>query len=202
MPQIVVFDGWDLQRFGLEAAATQAGFSVIGAFRELPNMAATKYLHPDVVLVNAEVSLSHRGGLDWSVVRHVEKRFTAATIAVVTPANSDRMIGAALNAGAQGVVDTSMSAVDVGRELWRMVDDAPGFVTSNASKATHWLPLTPREEDVLGLLVDGLTLPQIAERLGRSPATVRTHANRLYRKLDVANRSDAVMAAALIKGVA
>lgn len=43
--------------------------------------------------------------------------------------------------------------------------------------------LTPRERDVLQGMVDGLTRPQIAERLGVSPHTVRTHAHGVLHKL-------------------
>ena len=52
--------------------------------------------------------------------------------------------------------------------------------------------LTPREREVLGLLVDGLDDGRIAERLVISPETVRTHAQRILRKLEVHSRVEAI----------
>jgi LuxR family maltose regulon positive regulatory protein len=53
-------------------------------------------------------------------------------------------------------------------------------------------PLTPREVEVLALLARHLTNRQIAEELVMSPATVKTHTLRIYRKLDVGGRQHAV----------
>ena len=50
--------------------------------------------------------------------------------------------------------------------------------------------LTRREEDVLRLLVEGRTAPQIAEELVVSPNTVKTHVRNLYRKLGINRRAD------------
>lgn len=56
-------------------------------------------------------------------------------------------------------------------------------------------PLTPREIDVLRLLAAGLTNPQIAEQLVIGIGTVKTHTLSIYRKLDVANRTQAILRA-------
>jgi DNA-binding NarL/FixJ family response regulator len=56
--------------------------------------------------------------------------------------------------------------------------------------------LTPRECDVLGLLVDGLSQPEIAERLYLSPKTVGTHIQRIMGKMGVKSRTQAVAVAA------
>lgn len=56
--------------------------------------------------------------------------------------------------------------------------------------------LSPREHQVLELLREGLSAGQIATRLGMGPGTVRTHVTRLYAKLGVSSRSQALMVAA------
>jgi DNA-binding NarL/FixJ family response regulator len=53
-------------------------------------------------------------------------------------------------------------------------------------------PLTPRELELLQLAADGLCGPMIAEELVLSRATVRTHFESIYRKLDVHDRAGAV----------
>ncbi|MDP9436987.1 MAG: LuxR C-terminal-related transcriptional regulator [Actinomycetota bacterium] len=57
-------------------------------------------------------------------------------------------------------------------------------------------PLTPREAEVLGLVVAGLTNGQAARRLGISDGTVRKHLEHAYGKLGVDNRVSAAMLAA------
>jgi len=69
---------------------------------------------------------------------------------------------------------------------------APSTATTSAPEIAV---LTPRERDVLVLLCDHLTDPQIAARLFLSPRTVESHVASLLRKLDVANRRDAAAAA-------
>jgi DNA-binding NarL/FixJ family response regulator len=59
----------------------------------------------------------------------------------------------------------------------------------------HGPPLTPREEQVLAALADGLSYKQIAGELGISIDTVRSHIRSLYRKLDVHCVAEAVRAA-------
>ncbi len=53
-------------------------------------------------------------------------------------------------------------------------------------------PLTGRELEILGLVAQGLTNPQIAARLVITPGTVKVHANNIYAKLGVQNRTAAV----------
>jgi two-component system nitrate/nitrite response regulator NarL len=56
--------------------------------------------------------------------------------------------------------------------------------------------LTPREREVLELLAEGLTMQQIGRRLTISPRTVETHVAKLYRKLEVRSRVQAIAKAA------
>jgi DNA-binding NarL/FixJ family response regulator len=59
--------------------------------------------------------------------------------------------------------------------------------------------LTDRELEILEFLALGLTVKQVATRLGLSPRTVDTHIAKLYRKLGVRNRVQAISRAATLK---
>lgn len=54
-------------------------------------------------------------------------------------------------------------------------------------------PLTPREMEILQFLAQGMTDPEIAARLIVSTRTVRSHNSRMYSKMGVANRTQAVL---------
>ena len=84
--------------------------------------------------------------------------------------------------------DVEQVADELRREL--SGDRAQAIAQANQFLAD---PLTPRELEVLGLLAEGLTNAQIAERLFITIGTVKWHVNRVFQKLDVADRQQAVI---------
>lgn len=82
----------------------------------------------------------------------------------------------------------------------RDVDAAAALLRDLGVRATHHGPrgdgpLTPREREVLDLLAEGLSNPEIADRLYLSRRTVETHVGRVLAKLGLRNRAEAVAAA-------
>jgi ATP/maltotriose-dependent transcriptional regulator MalT len=63
------------------------------------------------------------------------------------------------------------------------------------AQAAHHQFLTAREHEILGLLAAGMTNPQIAAQLVIGAGTVKTHTLNIYRKLEVANRTQAIVGA-------
>jgi DNA-binding NarL/FixJ family response regulator len=72
---------------------------------------------------------------------------------------------------------------------------APGLQTALARRHSNGGLLSPRERQVLLLMRDGSSLPAIATNLQVSEATVKTYVSRLYSKLRVNNRAQALMVA-------
>lgn len=72
---------------------------------------------------------------------------------------------------------------------------APGQASALTRRRGQNGLLSQREREVLSLMRDGLSLPVIAQKLEVSEATVKTYVSRLYSKLRVNNRSQALMAA-------
>jgi predicted ATPase/DNA-binding CsgD family transcriptional regulator len=66
--------------------------------------------------------------------------------------------------------------------------------SDTGAEASHYL-LTAREREILGLIAAGMTNPQIAARLIIGAGTVKTHTLNIYRKLEVANRTQAIVRA-------
>jgi predicted ATPase/DNA-binding CsgD family transcriptional regulator len=103
-------------------------------------------------------------------------------------------IEAAMQAGASLSADFTQ-AVDLARRILIQRDNTRPAVPANDSMllmADLEEPLTPRELDVLQLLASGRSNPAIAEELFISPRTVTTHLSRLYAKLNVNSRTEAV----------
>ncbi|HEY8524552.1 MAG TPA: LuxR C-terminal-related transcriptional regulator [Acidimicrobiales bacterium] len=74
------------------------------------------------------------------------------------------------------------------------LDDAVAYATrargARQRPPTGWASLTPTEQQVVALVVEGLTNPGIAERMFVSRDTVKTHLSHIYAKLGVANRTE------------
>ena len=81
----------------------------------------------------------------------------------------------------------------VGRRLFRS-EPRTGEFTPN-ERALSSLGITERERQVLQLLADGRSNKEIAAQLGLSPNTVKTHVARLFEKLRVARRTEAIQLA-------
>ena len=119
----------------------------------------------------------------------------------------------ALRLGARGYVTKAEGLRDLAATIRRVVAgervmtpalemDAMGALGRMARRAREAADveagLTPRERQVLQLLGGGFTIGQIASRLGISPRTVETHVAKLYRKLGVRTRVQAISRAATL----
>jgi DNA-binding CsgD family transcriptional regulator len=81
----------------------------------------------------------------------------------------------------------------VGQRLFRSEPRAGKFTPNERAQSS--LGITEREREVLQLLADGRSNKEIAARLGLSPNTVKTHVARLFEKLRVARRTEAILLA-------
>jgi predicted ATPase/class 3 adenylate cyclase/DNA-binding NarL/FixJ family response regulator len=94
--------------------------------------------------------------------------------------------------------DEAAGVFEAGEEL--SLDEAVAYARrargERGRPAAGWGSLTPTEQQVVDLVVDGLTNPQIAERLLMSRGTVKAHLAHIYQKLAVGNRTELAASAA------
>lgn len=99
------------------------------------------------------------------------------------------------------LVVAALAAVAAGASfaVWRLLGKAPGpddlasgAAASLVEAAVRGRGLTEREEEVAVRLYRGLSAPRVAEELGVSEATVKTHATHIYRKLGVRSKQDLI----------
>lgn len=124
---------------------------------------------------------------------------------VVALVQDETSARAVLEAGAAGAVLRGVTPETVCAALWavahgllvseRAFQERPEPLATRRAPATS-LDFTPREQEVLGLLSQGLANRAIAERLGISRHTVKFHVNALLQKLGVQRRTEAVVRAA------
>ncbi|RBQ17380.1 DNA-binding response regulator [Spongiactinospora rosea] len=203
MITILLADDQPLVRAGLRALLdSEDDLTVIGEAtdgREAVRMAAE--LHPDVALMDIRMP-----GLDG--LEATRRLVGSATrVVVVTTFDLDEYIYEALRAGASGFLvkdaepaelrhavrvaarGDALLSPGVTRRLIAEFAARPGAPPSTDRLA----PLTGREREVLARVAEGLTNDQIAARLRMSPATVKTHVNRVMAKLALHDRAQLVV---------
>ncbi|WP_084699760.1 response regulator transcription factor [Streptacidiphilus anmyonensis] len=213
-PRVVIADDQELIRTGFRLILTSRGIEVVGEASDgAEAVAAARRLRPDVVLM--DIRMPNLDGLE--ATRQVLALDPTCRVLILTTFDLDRYVYAALAAGASGfllkdVTATHLAAavrlVDTGDALLapsitrRLVerfaspDRAAGPAAASAGTAHSTLSvLTPREREVLTLVGRGLSNGEIASVLTLSEATVKTHVARIFAKLGLRDRAQAVVLA-------
>ena len=152
---------------------------------------------PEVVLL--DVNLPGLSGIEG--IGEIKARLAAAAIVMLTIRDDAETIYQALGAGASGYLlkgtdpDALLAAIHEARAGGMLMQRQVARLVLAAFEARRPAPdygLSPRETEVLAEMVNGLTQPQIAERLFVSPSTINSHVQRIYEKLHVHTGSAAV----------
>jgi DNA-binding NarL/FixJ family response regulator len=137
-------------------------------------------------------------GIEATRVIRQERPETA--VLVLTSFSDARRITTALDVGAAGYLLKDASAEDVVRgiraaaEGGAPLDPQAARLLLEAREAPDPLEtISPREREVFALLLDGLPNKLIAQRLGISEKTVKTHLTSIFREIDVTDRVQAVL---------
>jgi len=151
---------------------------------------------PDIVLM--DLKMPRMDGVE--ATRRLLERVPEAHIIALTSFEDETLVQKALEAGASGYLLKDIGADDLADAIRKAHGGKPAL----AAEATEALfrvarrghqpgdDLTDREREVLALMVEGLTNPEIADRLVVSAATVKTHVSNILSKLDVSTRTEAV----------
>ena len=206
MPRVLIVDDEHLMRAGLaEILSSHPEIEVVGeaaSGREAVQRAAT--LHPDVVLM--DVRMPDLDGI--SATAELARAYPSAKVIILTTFEQDDYIFPSLRAGASGFLlkrtrpedliaavlavaagDSLLSPSVTRRVIDRMASQ-PAVETADEARIED---LTPRENQVLGLIAEGLSNREIASRLTVEESTIRTHVKRILMKLDLRDRVHAVI---------
>jgi two-component system, NarL family, nitrate/nitrite response regulator NarL len=198
--RVVVADDHPLFREALDRAVRQRPeLELVGAAPDgRAALEAIRELAPDVAVLDLRLP-----GLDGIQILNAVTRDRLATRTLILSASGDpEVVYRAVQGGAAGyflkeadrdAILDAIAAVTRGRTAIDPTLQAGVFDQIRLRGTGEDRPiLTAREREVLALTADGLSAPQIAERLIVALPTVKTHQARLYEKLGVSERAAAV----------
>jgi DNA-binding NarL/FixJ family response regulator len=164
------------------------------ALREIP------VLQPQLVVM--DINLPRMNGIEC--VARLKLHLPQVLVLMLTVYEDDDSIFRALKAGASGYLvkrDASEKLLEALQEVQHGGAPMSAHIARQVVQFFHRseLPATeaerpsPREREILDLLVKGLVLKEVADQLGIGLETVRTHVNHIYQKLHVRSRTEAVV---------
>jgi DNA-binding NarL/FixJ family response regulator len=196
-------DDHRMLREGLRRTLQDLGFDVVAEARnglEAVDLAAA--IQPDVILMDVE--MPELGGIEATL--QLKERLPGTFVVMLTMHADQQVLTEAIRAGASGYlvkdcsIDEIASAIDAvvtGETALspRLAATMLAEVRRQESSSQTERVISPREEEVLQLIADGCSTPEVAEQLFISQKTVKNHLASIYQKLDARDRTQAVLQA-------
>lgn len=203
--RLMLADDHRMLREGLRRSMIEEGFEVVGEAQDgVEAVELAETLIPDVILM--DVSMPNCDGVE--ACRQVKSRGGSSKIVMLTMHADKEVLTNAIRAGATGYLVKDCSTQEIADAV-RMA--AAGDTVLSPQLARSMLEevrrlderanseedrtVTKREEEVLQLIADGCSTPEVAERLYISQKTVKNHLASIYQKLDARDRTQAVLQA-------
>jgi DNA-binding NarL/FixJ family response regulator len=200
--RVLIVDDQTLFRSGLARLLEEdSRVCVVGQAAEGQEaLALIPKLKPDVVLM--DLKMPNLDGIE--ATRRITAENPGIKVMVLTAFNADTYVLQALRAGASGYVlkdsrpeaiVSGLLAVIAGERVMAssVANRVLDMLTGTTTPKDFYDGLTAREVEILKLLAHGMANKQIAYRLKISEKTVRNHVSNMYEKLEIYDRSQAVL---------
>jgi DNA-binding NarL/FixJ family response regulator len=198
---IAIVEDLDVVRNGLkDFISLSTEFLVVGSFKtgeealqKLPE------IRPDIVIM--DINLPGINGIEC--IRQVKDKSTGTQFMMFTVYENDDKVFEALKAGASGYLLKNTGLLQIAESVKELHEGGSPMSANIArkmvnlfrdtDKKTPFLDiLSNREKEILQLLAKGLLYKEIAEQLNITTGTVRIHIHKIYEKLHVQNRTEAI----------
>ncbi len=206
--RVAIFEDNKLVRDALQTIINgTAGYCCCGAFPDCNNaLLNIRQANPDVVLMDIE--MPGLNGIKATAI--IKEKFPEIKILIQTVFNDSDKIFQALCAGATGYILKNDSPAKQLEAIQEVYNDGAPMSPSVAKNVLRFFSgknvllvapenndynLSAREKQILHLMVEGNNYRSIAEKNFISYETVRTHVRKIYKKLHVASRSEAILKA-------
>ena len=204
--RILIADDHPHFRDGLRALLLSApDFEVVGEAADGEQaISLAAELQPDVILM--DLNMPGVGGIE--ATRRILLSSPHIAILVISMFEDDDSVFAALQAGARGYLLKGALKAEILRSIRAVCSGEAIFGASIAKRLMQYFSgprpsapaeafpdLTEREHEILELIAQHQTNPEIAKRLYLSPKTVRNHVSNIFTKLQVSDRAQAIVRA-------
>jgi NarL family two-component system response regulator LiaR len=196
--RVMIVDDHSMVRTGLATfIQVKPDLEMVGEARDGQHaLLLCEQTRPDVILM--DLMMPVMDGV--AATRAIRERWPQIQIIALTSFQEKELVQDALRAGAISYLLKDVSMNELAAAIREAYAGRPTLAPEAAQaliQATRQGPepghdLTPREREVLALMVDGLNNPQIGERLNISVTTVRSHVSNILSKLGVSNRAEAI----------
>ena len=196
--QILLVDDHEMVRLGLKGYFDlQDDVDVVAeASNGREGVEKALELHPDVIMM--DIVMPEMNGIEATLA--ILKEWPEAKILILTSYLDNEKIYPVLDAGAKGYMLKTSSADDILRAVRKVAKGELAIETEVSQKVEYHRnhielheDLTARERDILGLLAKGYENQRIADELFISLKTVKTHVSNILSKLEVSDRTQAVV---------
>jgi NarL family two-component system response regulator LiaR len=196
--RVMIVDDHSMVRRGLAAfLKVNADLQVVGQARNGQQaLQMCAQVQPDVILM--DLLMPEMDGA--TATRIILEQYPGVRVIALTSFQEKELVRDALRAGAISYLIKNVSADELveairaahaGRST--LAPEAlQALIQSDEHKFTPGYDLSERERQVLALLVQGLSNPEIADRLSVSRSTAKAHVSNILSKLNVSNRAEAV----------
>lgn len=212
---VLIVDDHPLFRDGLsKAIELEDDIQVVGQCADGEEaLQAARRLQPDVVLL--DINLPSMNGLQ--VTRQLKAERADIAVVVVTAYHDSQQVLHAMRTGASAYCAKDITPDDIIQIIHDVADgyyivedermterEFRSWINVNVEAATgpyaidpedHFVPLSPREMEILQFVVQGLSNKEIAKVLRISHQTVKNHMTAILKKLNVQDRTQAAVAA-------